>query len=422
MDKFLLGAATAAHQVEGNNCFSDYWAMERLEHSSFKEPSGIGCDHYNRYREDIEYMRKAGMNAYRFSIEWARIEPQKGQYDEEALKHYEDVITCCIQNKITPIVTMHHFSSPYWLICEGGWENEAVVDYFADYCRYVAERLGDRLEYVCTINEANMRFQMMAITRMMMKNMGMNLQLGMNMELPEPYATAQKEQSLAFGGIEKVNDFLSPCTPQGDMLIMKAHKAAAKAMKDKCPHLKIGLTLSLHDIQPVPGGEELAARYWEEEFTHYLPYIKKDDFLGVQNYTRQLVNEEGELPVPDGKRHTEMGYEFYPEGIENVLRTVRKQLNIPLLVTENGVAALDDQERVEYIDTALKGVKKCMDDGIPVIGYLYWSLLDNFEWQLGYDRHFGLIEVDRDTMERKPKDSFYKIAEIWGKINQEELC
>lgn len=418
MNQFLLGAATAAHQVEGNNIHSDYWAMEQLEHSSFKEPSGIGCDHYNRYREDIRLMKEAGMNAYRFSIEWARIEPKKGEYNEEALRHYEDVIDCCKENGITPIVTMHHFSSPHWLICEGGWENEAVVDYFADYCAYVIERLGDKLEYVCTINEANMRIQLMAITRIMMKNMGLNLQLGLNMELPEPFATAMKEKSSAFGGVEKVNDFMSPCTPEGDILIMKAHRAASKVMKAKCPHLKIGLTLSLHDIQPVPGGEAFAESNWDEEFVHYLPYIKEDDFLGVQNYTRQLVNAEGELPVSDGNKRTEMEYEFYPEAIGHVLQTVHEQLSIPLMVTENGVATLDDKERVEYIAAALNGVKSCIDDGVPVIGYMYWSLLDNFEWQLGYDRHFGLIEVDRTTMERKPKESFFSLSKTWRTINQ----
>lgn len=414
MQEFLLGASTAAYQVEGNNIHSDFWLMEQVEHTSFKEKSGDAVDHYHRYEKDIQLMKQAGMNAYRFSIEWARIEPEKGRYSEAELEHYRSVLTCCHENGITPVVTMHHFSSPQWLIRENGWENEAVVEYFRNYCAYIAEHLGQEMEYVCTINEANMRLQMTSVMRTMLKNMGVNLQVGMNFELPEEYALGKREISEVFGGIKSINTFMDPCTPKGDLLIMKAHEAARDAMKARCPHLKIGLTLSLHDIQPIEGGEEFARENWEEEFTHYLPYIQKDDYLGLQNYTRSLVNRDGELPVPEGKRRTQMGYEFYPESLERVIRTVSKELHIPILVTENGVATGDDKERVEYITTALDGVKRCIKDGIHVMGYLHWSLLDNFEWQLGYSKNFGLIAVDRDTQTRHPKESFYKMSEIWN--------
>lgn len=413
MQEFLLGAATSAYQVEGNNVYSDFWLMEQAEHTSFKERSGDAVDHYNHYEEDIRLMKKAGMNAYRFSIEWARIEPEKGRYDDGAIAHYRKVLQCCHENGITPVVTMHHFSSPVWLIRENGWENEKVVGYFRDYCVYVTAQLGDIMEYVCTINEANMRLQVTSVMRTMLKNMGVNLQVGMNFELPEEYAVGEREISEIFGGVKKANTFMAPCTPEGDLLIMEAHEAARDAMKAKCPHLKIGLTLSLHDIQPVTGGEQSAKEIWNEEFTHYLPYIQKDDFFGLQNYTRMLVNAEGELPVPDGKQCTQMGYEFYPEALEHVIRTVSKELELPIIVTENGVATLDDQERIEYLQTALYGVKRCIDDNVPVIGYLHWSLFDNFEWQLGYSKKFGLIEVDRSMQERKPKESFYKMAAIW---------
>lgn len=414
MQRFLLGASTAAYQVEGNNIYSDFWLMEHVEHTSFQEKSGDAVDHYHRYEEDIQLMKKAGMNAYRFSMEWARIEPEKGKYNDAEIEHYRKVLTCCHENGITPVVTMHHFSSPQWLIRENGWENEAVVEYFRDYCVYVAEHLGQEMEYVCTINEANMRLQMTSVMRTMLKNMGVNLQVGMNFELPEEYAVAQREISEAFGGIKKTNTFMDPCTPKGDLLIMKAHETARDAMKARCPHLKIGLTLSLHGIQPIDGGEEIARENWDEEFVHYLPYIEKDDFLGLQNYTRSLVSEDGELPVPEGKRRTQMGYEFYPESLEHVIRKVSGELSIPILVTENGVATQDDGERAEYITTALEGVKRCIADGIPVIGYLHWSLLDNFEWQLGYSKTFGLIAVDRNTQTRHPKGSFYKMSEIWN--------
>ena len=134
-------------------------------------------------------------------------------------------------------------------------------------------------------------------------------------------------------------------------------------------------------------------------------YIKDDDFFGVQNYTRTLMGPEGSLPVPDGAETAQMGYEFYPQALGHVLRTVHKSLPIPLVITENGVAVSDDARRVVFIEEALRGVKSCVDEGIPVKGYIYWSLMDNFEWQKGFSMTFGLIAVDRDTMERRPKES-----------------
>lgn len=179
---FFVGAATAAHQVEGNNMNSDYWVMEQLEHSNFAEPSLDAVDHYNRYEEDIRLMAEAGLNAYRFSVEWARIEPEKGRYDEEEIEHYRKVLQCCHHNGLAPVVTMHHFSSPKWLIAEGGWENEAVVGYFKDYCAYVASKLGDLMGYVCTINEANMGLQVASVAKDIMRRMGITPQIGMNFE------------------------------------------------------------------------------------------------------------------------------------------------------------------------------------------------------------------------------------------------
>ena len=162
---FLIGASTAAHQVEGNNIHSDYWAQEQMPHSSFTEPSGIACDHYNRYEEDIRLMAQAGLNAYRFSVEWARIEPEEGQFDEKEIEHYRKVIRCCRKNGVEPMVTLMHFTSPVWLIKKGGWEAESTIEYFRRYAAYVTEKLGDEIKYICTINEANMGLQLAAISK-----------------------------------------------------------------------------------------------------------------------------------------------------------------------------------------------------------------------------------------------------------------
>ena len=168
---FLLGAATSAHQVEGNNIYSDYWAMEQMKNSQFVEPSGKAVDHYNKYEEDIKMLSDAGLNAYRFSIEWARIEPQKGIFDEKEIQHYKDVIDCCKKYNVEPIITLHHFTSPKWLIEMGGWENEEVVELFANYTKYVVENIKDDVNYICTINEANMRLQVKSLMERFMKQM-----------------------------------------------------------------------------------------------------------------------------------------------------------------------------------------------------------------------------------------------------------
>ena len=162
-EHFLIGAATAAHQVEGNNIHSDLWAMEHMKHTSFLEPSLDAVDHYTRYEEDIRLLADAGLNAYRFSIEWARIEPEEGHFDKDAVDHYRDVIACCKKYGVEPFVTLHHFSSPKWLITKGGWEAETTPADFAHYVHYIIGELGNELHYVCTINEANMGIQVAAI-------------------------------------------------------------------------------------------------------------------------------------------------------------------------------------------------------------------------------------------------------------------
>lgn len=412
---FFVGAATAAHQVEGNNIHSDYWAQEHLPHTSFAEPSGDACDHYNRYEEDIHLLAEAGLNAYRFSIEWARIEPEEGKFDENEIEHYRKVIVCCKENGVEPIVTMMHFTSPLWLIQKGGWENESTIEYFRRYVSYVIEKLGSELNYICTINEANMGLQLAAISKrfqLMAEQAAKNakeaegsVQVGMNFEkMMENMKFAAMENAEIFGTAQP-QVFVSSRTPEGDILVMKAHQAAKEAIKERYPNIKVGITLSMHDLQALEGGEQFVKDAWNEEFMHYLPYIQDDDFLGVQNYTRTLYGAEGQLPSPEGAELTQMDYEFYPEALENVIRKVHKDFKGDLIVTENGIATADDSRRVEFITRALRGVKNCVEDEIPVKGYFYWSLLDNFEWQKGFSMTFGLIAVNRATQKRMPKDS-----------------
>ncbi|MDD3615469.1 MAG: family 1 glycosylhydrolase [Lachnospiraceae bacterium] len=429
---FLVGAATAAHQVEGNNTNSDYWTMEHMTYTSFTEPSMDAVDHYNRYEEDIKMMAEAGLNAYRFSIEWARIEPKKGEFDENEIEHYRKVLECCKANGIEPVVTLLHFTSPKWLIEEGGWENEATVELFARYAKYVVEKLGSYMHYICTINEANMGLQIAAISArykaQMMARMQQGatenasedaakstegtVQVGLNMQKMMENMQKQAQENMEVFGVATPQIFVSGRTPEGDILVMKAHQAAKKAIKEVDDSLQVGITLSLHDIQAKEGGEEQAAKEWDEEFLHYVSYIKEDDFFGLQNYTRSVYDANGICPIPEGAELTQMDYEIYPQALEACIRKAYKELQMPIMVTENGIAVDDDTKRVDFIEKATDGVANCIADGIPVKGYMYWSLMDNFEWQKGFSMTFGLIAVDRSEQKRIAKPSLNYLGSL----------
>ncbi|WP_077620647.1 glycoside hydrolase family 1 protein [Bacillus sinesaloumensis] len=417
---FMMGAATAAHQVEGNNIYSDFWTMEQVPYSMYKEPSLEAVDHYNRFKEDIQLLVDAGLNTYRFSIEWARIEPTKGNFEKREIEHYREVLEFCQQRNVTPIVTLHHFSSPKWLITEGGWESEATIDYFKNYTRYVVTELGDLIPYICTINEANMGKQ---IAKIMKRMTGANekneagkkgdIQVGLTIDVKEKMENYYRALGEAFGmDPRNIQTFHSPRTDNGERIIMECHEKARNVIKEVQPKIKVGITFSLYDHQALPGGEKFVEKEYYEDFLNYLPYLQEDDFLGVQNYSRKIHGPDGYVKSDENTRLTKMGYEFYPEALGNVIRFVSKHWDKPIIVTENGLSTDHDEERVEYIERALTGVHQCIEEGINVLGYMYWSLLDNFEWQLGYEQTFGLIAVERTTQTRYPKESLSFLGNI----------
>ena len=429
-DDFLIGAATAGQQVEGQNDKCDVWAMEHIEHSTYNDLSGDACDHYHRYEEDLRRAAEAGLNAYRFSIEWSRVEPEDGVFDQAQIEHYRQMIRTCRELGLTPMVTLQHFTSPVWLIKKGGWEAESTVDDFARYACHVAEALADDLGLVCTINEANMgtqiarlmkRYEMMARLAAQKaaaaqeagdgaKNLDANVQMGINLQQMMEQQKLQAAEYQQVFGTPEPHVFQSARTAEGDAIVMRAHQAARDAIRAAAPNAKVGLTLSLHDIQWIPGGEQVAAAEWDEEFTHYLPALADDDFLGIQNYARAIAGPEGDLPVPEGADVTQAGYEYYPQALEHVIRKVAADFDGDLYVTENGIATAQDERRCEFIDTALAGVRHCLTDGLPVRGYFYWSLLDNWEWQHGFSKTFGLIAVDRETQKRTSKPSLFHLG------------
>lgn len=244
---FLWGASTAAHQVEGNNTKSDFWLMENVEGSMFKEPSGSAVDHYRLYKEDIAQMAKMGLNGYRFSIEWARIEPEEGHFDAVEIEHYRNVLLTCRQWNITPIVTMHHFSSPQWLIREGGWESAGTPARFARYCAHVIRELGDLIPYVCTINEANIS---LGIKKIMKRHQAQaaapGAQVGMNTDRMAQMQKHYDKLSKAFGSPALgVQAFLAPRSENGLQIIFKAHMEARTAIRQACPQTKVDNAVAL---------------------------------------------------------------------------------------------------------------------------------------------------------------------------------
>ena len=368
---FLWGTATAAHQVEGGNWNNDWWAWEHNPVSGCKEPSGDTCDHYHRYAADIALLAELGFTTYRFSVEWSRIEPEEGEWSLAALDHYRRVCATCHEHGIVPIVTFHHFTTPRWVAHKGGWEEPTTADLFARFCERTTAHLGDLIGWACTINEPNM--------------------VATHGYLSGAFPPGRKDKRLR----REVND-----------VFVDAHRKAADAIHAGPGDFPVGLTVAMQEMVPVDGGEGKAASIARNLEDVFLEACAGDDFIGVQTYSRMRVGPDGVLGPENGVELTQMGYEFWPEALEGTIRKAwQKTGGIPVFVTENGLSADDDTRRIEYVTRALRGVRRCLDDGIEIRGYTYWSTFDNFEWALGYDPKFGLIEVDRTTFERTPKPS-----------------
>ena len=398
--KFLWGAATAAHQVEGNNLNSDNWLLERVPNTMYKEPSGDACDHYHLYEQDINQLADLGFNAYRFSIEWARIEPEKGFFSRAELEHYRRMLEACHRRGLTPLVTYSHFTLPRWFAYQGAWENPESDDLFARYCEKSTAHLGDLIAYAATFNEPDIPYLFHWIN---LPNAPAGTDLAAIM-------AAQKAALRQYLNAPQFNGFLIGDAEKTRENMIAAHAKGKAAIKSAKSSLPVGLTLAMEDDQSAAPD----SRFAEKQADVYVPWLqlaRQDDFIGVQTYTRSRITSKA-LPPPENAELTQMGYEFYPESLEHTVRLASKQAGVPVIVTENGVATEDDTRRVEYIQRALAGLRRCIDDGVDVRGYIHWSLLDNFEWIFGFGPKFGLIAVDRQTQKRTVKPSAIMLGKI----------
>jgi len=367
---FLWGAGTAAHQVEGDNRLNDWWAWEHNPDSHCVELSGDACDHWNRYPEDLDLLAGLGFGAYRFSVEWSRVEPREGVFSLAALDHYRQVCEAARERSLEPVVTFHHFTTPAWLAAAGGWCEPSTAVRFGRFCEAAAAHLAGRFELACTVNEPNVLA-------------GFAHEVGV---------FPPGERDLARRDL-------------ATEVLIEAHRLAGAAIRRAAPGVRIGMTLAMHEYAALPGAEAAVEELRRRTEDVFLAASEGDDFIGVQNYTRLHVGPHGIQGVPGGRRTNQVGFEFRPEALAVTVRRAAELTELPVLVTENGICTENDSERIEYTRVALEGLQGCLEEGVEVLGYLHWSLLDSFEWVLGYWPKYGLVEVDRSRQARHPRPS-----------------
>ena len=359
------------------------------------DTSEVACDHYHRYREDFALLRELNQGAHRMSVEWSRIEPSEGVFDSRQIRHYRDVLADIREQGMTPMVTLHHFTNPRWFVAKGGWTAPGAARAFLPYVSRVADELGDLVGLWCTINE------------------------------PPIYA--------ANGWI--TGEF--PPSHRGDIAgayrvtanMRQAHELAYLALKRRWPDTPVGL--SHHKFLFMPASKRRRDRWaartaqfaldsWPVGAGQWRRVVDAtSDYIGLAHYWGQMVALDRRLPREQFMRRfnvpgvpvTEMGWGSDPAWMRVVLDELRS-LGKPVYITENGLASNDDEWRKRYLGEVLWTVLGAIEDGVDVRGYFHWTNMDNFEWARGYGARFGLISVDRNTLERTIKPS----GRLYGRI------
>ena len=427
---FVFGTSTSAYQIEGHaagGAGPTHWDTFAATPGNVKgaENGDVACDHLHRYEEDLDLVRDAGLDAYRFSTSWARILPEgrvSGGVNEAGLDFYDRLVDACLARGIQPWACLYHWELPAALADLGGWRNADIPHWFAEFAEVVMRRIGDRLHAAATFNEpwciawlshflgrhAPGLRDVRAATRAMhhvlvahgrgtqaMRAVGTrNCGVVMNFEYAAP-ATDAPEDVEAARTYEAIYDrwFI-------DAIFSCEYPAAVLAHLE--PHMPRG---------------------WQDDFD---VIAQPMDWLGVNYYTRKLISHDASIPWPHAREgagdlpKTLMGWEIYPEGLEHFLREAHRVAgDIPIFVTENGMASPDvvengavhDPGRIDYLAQHFEAARRAIAAGVPLKGFLVWSLLDNYEWERGYEQRFGLVHVDFDTLERTPKASWYALRE-----------
>jgi beta-glucosidase len=378
-DGFLWGTATAAHQVEGGNVNNDHWEMEHAEHSPFAESSGDACDSWHRWEEDLDLVAGAGLNTYRFSLEWSRIEPEEGELSRASLDHYRRIVDGCRDRGLAPIVTLVHFTMPRWMLHDGGWTGPKAGDRIARFTELALPAVRDA-EYVATLNEPNL----MAV---------------------QPVIGAMARRG------EPINGLPVPDQAVAEALI-GLHGRSMEVLRGAGSR-PAGMTLVGLEYIDEGGGLQPMQAARGAMMDQFLQAASDDDFVGLQIYTSQRFGPEGLIAPPADRQTLAHGMERRPEALGAAVSHAAGVLpGMPLLVTENGIATADDEDRIRFTGAALRSLSQAITAGADVRGYVHWSLLDNFEWMLGYAPTFGLVAVDRETFVRTPKPSLAWLGEV----------
>lgn len=400
---FLFGTATSSHQIEGNNTHNDWWFYEQSGRLKYK--SGKTCNHWELYREDIKLMTGLNYNAYRFSIEWSRVFPKENEIDEKAIQKYQEIVNLLNENNVVPIVTLHHFTSPLWFIKKGGFAKEENLKYWQKYIESITELKG--IGIFATFNEP-----MVYVTTGYIQG----------------YWPPFTKNPLKAGRVEAN--------------LLRAHAIAYEILKSK--KVRVGIVKNVPIMKPASESKaDIKAKekadnlfnwyfldaIWSGKVktpikTHKVP--KSDvDFIGINYYTVHEIKHSWSpfnlflkvSPADLSERKTLMGWSVYPGGIYEAITRVHDRYEKPIYITENGIATLDDEWRVEFIIRHLQYVHKALREGYDVRGYFYWSFMDNFEWAEGFEPRFGLVEIDFETLERRPRNS----ARVYGKIAERKI-
>jgi len=390
---FLWGVATAGHQNEGDDTTSDTSFLEQVSPTIFSEPSGRACNSWELWETDLDLARDLGLNAYRFSVEWARVEPVDGEFSETALAHYEAMVDGCLVRGLAPIVTFSHFTAPHWFAMRGAWLDPEASDRFARFCGAVMDRFGDRIALAVTFNEPDLPRM---LTWAELPDFVPQLERA-TLEAAERATGVERYRA---GNVMLPEDFVGM---QEGMTL--AHRAARAAIKARRSDLPVGLSLAIVDDVAARGGEALRDHKRAEVYEHWLRLAREDDFVGVQNYERIVYGPDGPVPAPAGAVVNGMGTAVEPDSLRGAVEYAHAVSGRPVLVTEHGIATDDDGVRAEFIGPSLDGLLQAVAAGVPVLGYCHWTLMDNFEWIFGYSSHLGLHAVDRETFERIPKPS-----------------
>jgi beta-glucosidase len=391
---FLWGAATASYQVEGGIENNDWAEGAR---AGLVPPCGIACDHYNRYQEDFDIASSLGHTAHRFSLEWSRIEPAEGQFDHLAILHYKAVIKALKQRNIKPLVTIWHWTIPTWLAKSGGVERKDFPELFARYAAFVVDNLKVDTDHFATLNEPYsivingwLQGEFPPFRRFSLLD---------KLHIKGDDIDATKTQSSWLAPVK----FFTVAN-----ILARAHNLAYTKIKSTSPEVLISIVFQVHYFRPAHGYLSKAIAWfqnWHRSHRFLRQVYQQCDELGINYYFSSDIGSKKSYPK------TDMGWDSRPGDIYSALLEV-KRYNLPIYVTEAGCADADDKFRGEYIKETVRGIHRALAAGLDIRGFMYWSLLDNYEWAHGFAKRFGLVEINYQTQERKIRPSAYVYKQI----------